>query len=411
MKTKYLITAMLTLLIVSSMNSQTEFKIDSTHVFSWDNSSNDWKHNTRETLAYDNGGTKETHLLRLILSGVNWVNFYQFNKSYDVNNNLIQNIQQNWNGSAWDNSAKYDYGYDGNNNETSYLYSFFTSGNWQGYQRTLQSYDGNKLDVKTMEEYDFVTMVFVPEEQFLYTYNGDLLDYEISQIYFSDVTAWENDEKIDYIYNASNQVTDIDFFGFNSTTGEFSDSPYKKIANSYTSEGLIEEIVTQIWATSEFVNTERFAYTYLDGNQTELLIQNWNSSTMDWVNTARQIRDFDANDNEVELIYETWDTSVTPNAWKGISRSLNFWSTAETLEISEINKTMITTVYPNPATELIYINSNELINEVEIYNLRGKQVLKSGKVSSLNVSNLQAGIYLVKIISEDKTITKKIIKK
>jgi len=61
--------------------AQVEYKRDSIHQFSWNTATADWRFNTREFYTYDNGGDKETNLLRLNLSGSSWVNFYQFNKT------------------------------------------------------------------------------------------------------------------------------------------------------------------------------------------------------------------------------------------------------------------------------------------------------------------------------------------
>ncbi|MEO1033183.1 MAG: hypothetical protein AAFX55_17395, partial [Bacteroidota bacterium] len=104
----------LTLISVSlliQLNAQVIFKLDSIHQFSWNQTMMQWNHNTRELLTYDNGGNKETNLLRLTGNSSSWENFYQFNKSYNANNDLMQEIQQTWNGSSWDNASRRNYTY------------------------------------------------------------------------------------------------------------------------------------------------------------------------------------------------------------------------------------------------------------------------------------------------------------
>lgn len=76
-------------------------------------------------------------------------------------------------------------------------------------------------------------------------------------------------------------------------------------------------------------------------------------------------------------------------------------------------KTFKFKIYPNPTNgNIIKIETNNAI-EVEIYDVLGKNVLK-GKVTSqnntLNVGALRKGIYMVRLISEDGSITKKLIK-
>ena len=69
--------------------------------------------------------------------------------------------------------------------------------------------------------------------------------------------------------------------------------------------------------------------------------------------------------------------------------------------------------YPNPVKDVLNISYKNTIDEVQIYNLLGQQVY-SNKVnaaeSTLNVSQLTLGTYLVKVTSNNETSTFKIIK-
>lgn len=73
-------------------------------------------------------------------------------------------------------------------------------------------------------------------------------------------------------------------------------------------------------------------------------------------------------------------------------------------------------ITPNPTSGLLHISSNNLINEVVVFDLLGKQVFSS-KYSALNEANLdlstlQNGAYLLKAISQNGTTeTMKFIKK
>ncbi|MGB1040510.1 MAG: S8/S53 family peptidase [Flavobacteriales bacterium] len=73
-------------------------------------------------------------------------------------------------------------------------------------------------------------------------------------------------------------------------------------------------------------------------------------------------------------------------------------------------------IYPNPANELLTINTSEILYSIQIYTSTGKLV-KSINLKSVNLSNqlslhdLNKGIYLLKIMAEDgRVATKKIIK-
>lgn len=80
-------------------------------------------------------------------------------------------------------------------------------------------------------------------------------------------------------------------------------------------------------------------------------------------------------------------------------------------EVDEINNINTIKVYPNPANNLITVNSNFDIQKVEILDLTGK-IIKSIHQSNnpINISELTKGIYFLKIYSNDDVFSKKIIK-
>ncbi|GAA4230549.1 hypothetical protein GCM10022291_00990 [Postechiella marina] len=395
---------------ILNYNAQTEFRKDSIHLFQWDNYNNDWRHNTREYLTYNNGGIKETNLRRQFLTGTNWVNYYQFNKTYTPDNQLESNIQQNWNNpnSGWNDKYKHIYTYDDSGNEISHKYDLYYNEAWQNYQRETKGYVDNYLNMTTTQDYDNSSMVFVPKKRTVNYYADNLLDYQIEEIYYRDVAVWENDEKIDYTYNTFRQLTDIETYGFDSSTGEFAEAPYIKTFNTYTAEGLIEESITQQWFTSEYRNVERWAYSYVNGNQTEFLMQEWSSSTNTWENKYRHVKTYDANDNEIEFIYQSWNTDATPNAWKGFLRIVTYWSQLEVLSSNEFHNKSTLLIYPNPTSEYLNIVSNTAIKQIQLYNLLEKQVLKTNK-SQVDIRALPPGLYFAKIEYGSNTITKKVI--
>ena len=68
-------------------------------------------------------------------------------------------------------------------------------------------------------------------------------------------------------------------------------------------------------------------------------------------------------------------------------------------------------IYPNPATDMVHVQSDGLIHSVELLNLIGQRIeLKQveGESCQFNTSNLQSGIYIVKIDTEYGVITQKV---
>lgn len=88
--------------------------------------------------------------------------------------------------------------------------------------------------------------------------------------------------------------------------------------------------------------------------------------------------------------------------------SIEGWLSNDELELnSEIQ------VYPNPSTDFVQINSAELIERVEIYNISGEMVLNTNNMDTptmvnLNLQSFDKGVYLIKVYSKGEFITKKI---
>ncbi len=80
------------------------------------------------------------------------------------------------------------------------------------------------------------------------------------------------------------------------------------------------------------------------------------------------------------------------------------------LGLEKINLLNETIVYPNPVTNNLNINSKEDILKIEVYNLLGKKLIEKVNSSSINLSDLKPGMYLIRIYSAKNSISKRIIK-
>ena len=66
-------------------------------------------------------------------------------------------------------------------------------------------------------------------------------------------------------------------------------------------------------------------------------------------------------------------------------------------------------VYPNPATEVLYVNAENL-NRVEIYDMAGRNVL-STTTSVIDLFGIEAGVYFVTVRTENAAKTTKLVVK
>jgi len=66
-------------------------------------------------------------------------------------------------------------------------------------------------------------------------------------------------------------------------------------------------------------------------------------------------------------------------------------------------------VYPNPATETVYINTNnEKIINIEILNIKG-EIIQECFTNNFSVTNLPKGIYYINVKTTKSTFTNKLI--
>ena len=69
-------------------------------------------------------------------------------------------------------------------------------------------------------------------------------------------------------------------------------------------------------------------------------------------------------------------------------------------------------VFPNPAQDVLNVAlASEDDFEVEIMNTLGEILIKTKNQNAIDVSDLQSGVYLVKVLNAKYLVTEKFIKK
>lgn len=126
-------------------------------------------------------------------------------------------------------------------------------------------------------------------------------------------------------------------------------------------------------------------------------------------------------DNFEDIVYRRKPTVETPNTTFNLPREWDQYPVGTYSDIGMHTQTLsiqYNTVnelnfYPNPLKgNKLYIDTNQSLN-IEIFNILGKRII-SDEVNSnknyLNLSDLNSGIYLIKISNSNQTITKKLIR-
>ena len=143
-------------------------------------------------------------------------------------------------------------------------------------------------------------------------------------------------------------------------------------------------------------------YLVLNGSEGEVIIDA--SSVAEWTGNVRKLSIVLTNYDGTSEVPANVDTGTLEIDRVVVNNSNTPLSQESLLLNQEIS------LYPNPVVNKLNIDSNFEIQKVEIYNLNGQLVKTFENIENGDISELNSGVYLVKIHSPENSITKKIIK-
>ena len=115
--------------------------------------------------------------------------------------------------------------------------------------------------------------------------------------------------------------------------------------------------------------------------------------------------------SEINNDYFTIEKSIDAKSWSVLSRIDGAGNSTQIIDYSTIDKNKVN-IYPNPTSEIVNVAFEELIDRVEIYNMRGElqltQLINSNSVR-LNINSYPRGTYFLKIIGETRSSIEKVI--
>jgi hypothetical protein len=103
------------------------------------------------------------------------------------------------------------------------------------------------------------------------------------------------------------------------------------------------------------------------------------------------------------------DATTTQDYFTGLAAGMELimFSTLSDEDFELLNHL---TVYPNPASDYLNIESSLDLKSVELYDISGKKVLSSLETEQINVKTISAGLYFLNVFATDgKKAIKKII--
>ena len=85
------------------------------------------------------------------------------------------------------------------------------------------------------------------------------------------------------------------------------------------------------------------------------------------------------------------------------------WGTCPTAGVDDQNQLDIS-VYPNPTSDIVYIDGNYSQLKVVVYDILGKQVMNKSITNNIDISQLEKGVYILQLSDGAKLTTQRIIK-
>ena len=187
----------------------------------------------------------------------------------------------------------------------------------------------------------------------------------------------------------------------------------EQLSCNYCSIGTLD--LSQNTSLEIFENYLNSSITTLDlSNNTNLTSidcsNNTNLNTLNLKNISTSAN-LGATDNPNLTCIEVDDVAAATSAWTNIDATASFSLDCNSLSKNNYELAENISIYPNPATSRIYINSNEVIESIAIIDVFGKTIERSLTFKNgINISKLSKGIYFLQINTNKGLAIKKIIK-
>ncbi len=377
--------------------------------------------------------------------------------SYDNNENLISISRQYYFEDCWNNWEIRNFYFDSLNRFISYSHNvwLYELEIWEIKDSLFRTYnlDGNIGVEHNWHDYFGLGL---RESKNKYLYDENRLLVSVIKLDKGNNYNWTNISNREFVYDSLDRVISTLYQNWNDDEWH----NWRLLNTKYDSLGNIMEYCRKGWEDSLWINASKTFYQYNSyGNYTISTFQEWENEQ--WMDKQRDECFYDVNGSLLSVFYYYWNDNNWENKFKNESQYLseriittsyewenNQWNESlqgfgmiliyEGERISTIsyvgkadyyfssvsgiydddigfNKPNIL-LYPNPASETIYIETKEsFIGEelfLELYSITGQVVLQksvncwNSKVA-INISGVANGIYSLRITSKTQSITKK----
>lgn len=314
-----------------------------------------------------------TEVYEVFWDGV-WQEYETIAYEYDFNGNVLEMLLSDFDGEQWIDMARASYTYEGGI-LSEVVIQYFEDGEWVNEEKAVYNFYG---DTSTILYWDWNGNNWTSRDLHTYTYGMGTMEVLMQ---YMQGGAWQNEEKDSYTIYSNNftaywseilveQWSNGAWVNDSKTTYNYEDGVF-------TSKQYAE------WTGSAFEETERYSYVYEGGNAVSGFCK------------VKEGNDFVVGDGDIEMAYAY---NADTKSFYGYEVTMTYIDLTNIGENTTANSIGFN-VYPNPASQNIRIDAKGF-QKAEIYNVTGQKVMES-MTESINVSQLEAGVYMLKVYGLD----------
>ncbi|ARV14167.1 T9SS type A sorting domain-containing protein [Polaribacter sp. SA4-12] len=418
--------------------------LDSLTYQEWDNDFNTWRFTTKQEFIYENNRIKTETVYTWNGSELKLTPILKIEYTFDDYGNLISKIQSTTGLTLdWALQQKTDYTYFLNKDG---VYKLLIEENFANYTLNNQwintykfelIYDASEIMVvqEIGSEWDSGKDEWISMYIDDYYYTSGILSSEINSYWNNDTSEWVLNSKWDYFYDMFALAEEVFYWrdAFENEWVQESRFLYE-YGIGLNAMPILTIETAFIWDPEKgnWQNYYKDEYQYDNNyNRTTASYFNWIETPGEWAQYYKDEFIFDLNYSFSDLIVpfnygeEIDDTSVyfsnmvigyrgyesVNQIWEDNMKMLFFYSDyTNSLSIDDEILTQSIVLYPNPVSDILFIDSEIAITKIEIYSVLGQKVKEiSSDFKSISFKDLKDGIYIVKIQAENLSVSQKII--
>lgn len=320
--------------------------------------------------------------------------------------------------------------------------------NWFPQAEERLYYDNNNLVADTSFTWDSAGKNLIPVHCGNYEYDENNNQIVSELFNYSQTNGWTGESRIESVYNSENLETGRITYNWSMNALDW--IPVSKEISTYNNFSWQTSLKVYVWddtSNSWFLMNEitkqfdvygtQVMYSYMEYNTSDstwygnksLIVLNinnepiqdlyyqWNSEQNDWELTEKynrtKVEHITKNELRTMSILREWNETLS--GWTPTRKRFYFYTQLQigtiAKKIHDKNRGII--VYPNPARDFIKISLPENQKaRLSIFNTSGQLWLEKilyDADTNLKISGLDAGLYFIKIETDDERVTEKII--